>query len=78
MYWKSVTVHNAQRWIEQNFKSIQIDFDELIIGKSREFGFDYTINTVDQHEFIENYVTNIDEVRSWYQHLENDRNAILS
>lgn len=57
-----------QEWILKNLSSSVVLFDDLVSGNFN-IGYDYQINTKDEHTNIENYIINIDEVKDWYNEL---------
>lgn len=46
-----------------------IDYDRLIAG-NESLGFSYTVDSKDEHDNLERYVTNIDEIKNLYKKLE--------
>ena len=56
-----------QEWIVENLPSKVIQFDDLVHGTA-DVGYKYQVDTTDEHSNIENYITNVDEVKSWYNH----------
>lgn len=46
-----------------------VDFDELIAGNS-DIGFQYTVNTVDQHENLRDFVKNYDEAYDFFMKIK--------
>ena len=50
-------------------KGRYVDFDKLIAGKE-DLGFSYTVNTVDQHNNLEDLVLNLEEIKNQFQELQ--------
>ena len=69
LYWKLRNVTTIQDWIYNNYRAVTIDFDELITGQSKEFGFEYSVDTDDQHDDLESMILNLKQTRKWFEEL---------
>jgi hypothetical protein len=68
---KLCRVEMMQNLLVESNKGMLIDFDELITGKT-DLGFDYSVNSEDQHSSDElyNLIINLDEVQNKFKELE--------
>jgi hypothetical protein len=53
---------------------VWVDFDELITGRS-ELGFDYRVNTIDQHPDLSVVVKNYDQACEFFANIEERYNS---
>jgi hypothetical protein len=70
-YWQLRRTEINQNWILNNFSSTPVPFDELTTGRFKGFGADYPVNSKDEHELLEPLVVNLNEVKDWFYHAEN-------
>jgi hypothetical protein len=57
-----------QNYLVSTGRGIIIDFDQLITG-TLDLGFKYKVTSIDQHENIENFIINYDEVIEKFNYL---------
>ncbi len=71
-YWTMHRVSAIQEDLIRN-GGYRIPFDQLVAGTYDGFGQGYGVSTVDQHESIEDLISNLNEIKDWYQKLEHER-----
>jgi hypothetical protein len=76
LFWKLMNVNTLQDWILNNRDSVTLDFDQLTQGNSIEFGFDYQVDSDDQHSSLEPFILNIRQVTEWFNNLTERHNQL--
>jgi hypothetical protein len=77
MYWDYHKVSAMQDWLVENKQATILNFEDLIAGKSSEFGTNYVINSKDEHTNLELLIENLDQTKEFFENLEKSR-AVFS
>lgn len=73
MYWDYHKVCKMQDWLVENKRATIINFEDLVAGKSTEFGENYIVNSKDEHTNLEALVKNLDQTKEFFKNLEKKR-----
>ena len=72
-YWYYYTICELQDWLIKNKSATLLSFEDLVSSNVKEFGIDYNIHTTDEHSNLEELIQNIDDVKIWFNMLEDRR-----
>jgi hypothetical protein len=64
-YYYMRKTNNLQNYCVKNGLGFWVDFDELINGTA-DVGFEYRVNTTDQHDDLSQYVTNYEQAHDFF------------
>lgn len=67
-YFNLKKVENLQDYLVKIRRGTIIDFDKLTSGKA-DLGFEYSVNTIDQHPTLDHLILNLDEIYTKFNKL---------
>jgi hypothetical protein len=77
-YWKLQQVTSMQGWLVKNGNGTWVGFEDAIHGRLPGVDTVLKVSTSDQHVDPESLISNLDEIRSLFNDLENEKKWMLS